>query len=1267
MPIVGSELNKFRTQGTQYTKPVINYWPAETVATAVLTVTPDVYPIGAVTVSWISGMANVKPGQLYIIRSGNNIVTYGVVRLAPASNQFYLDGKSRGDSGKAVNQAFALAASQVLTVYTLQPIWSLISRISGGVFYKKFDVPYDNSGSNPSPVVNIGPWRQVWADTVTGRGSVSFSNSNSFAWLNKTLSSYSWTVPGTATYTSGTNTTANITLSLPQGFHLIRCRVTDSGGAYQDAVRPVWVNGSDFPPLSERYGFEIGGDSQNKQSRNVSYTFYGDLDEDDFLPGTAFHMTEDAYYAGQRLSSGVLTENFVGYIPEETRKNAIYNGEKSVAFDAKSPWSWFESIPMVSQAIVESNNPVAWTDIAQTLGTTDFIGWYILKHHTTYLDLFDYMPLRETSITSTVDSPRKLNWGINGNTMAEYLNHIASTFGGNVGCASDGSLYMRRDPNLEYTHYRDALDERMTLTVDETTGVMDIVEDISYPFNFFNSVGQLRVFALMYDGTQTTAFGAIAPGYTQMQAPGGQEEDSFIVKAPYTTIDSSNPAWRPGGQDAVNRIAGHLLAKENAAIKEISLQLNRNLDVFDPPKMVWFRLSIPATWNPRGSALNTRVIPSTVERTWEQTDGGGWVKNITVTVAPETFGQPGETYDLDKGGGDVYEPEIPPIDEPPLDEETMPSPFVVAINENGRVAITKNGENWSDIRGNMPERIRANDITFDVGSPYVLSGYTEGELGAWIAVALESSSGSDVFNTTAIYYSENILAQNVTWTRQFVRNMGNVIEGSIRIKSHPLTQGYVACASMGSDGMYVIVTEDGETWAYYNAGDVSVSGYSNKPVDLAFEGDVIVASGWKSSASKFRLGYFPSVGAPWSFAVSSPDSDVPFPMIECSPDSNYVYATRILRDVSALPGTATYRVNTSSTPTKSATGVMSSSYFRGSFAGTSPATPVSGVSQYCGTPDRSTCTGAGSSPCSSDDGWSLHTSVYNDPAAMPAKIEEAPTTYGSVSGVGSLGVYGQVEIRFRGKITPDYNNSELFGAVLVAPADYPGDFFTCSIISLHNPVLRIDYYDRYGELIQQQFEDGYNDADGWTGPDPLTCTYLTGDSVDEVAVVVLTYYHLGKLGALDYYAPILYGGATVGTLAMDIENPQTYRITDITGATPTYDIIIDAAADDKFPANPYSISIDSLQATALTSVFRIPGNYSISDIAASTNEGTDWTTIQTDLAYYGISQVQDYGIVWGVNVIQTTTDGFNTLNNIFGDWRVSIDSGGLFRVAKGIF
>lgn len=1236
MAISSGNLTLLRNSGIHVTRPVYNFWPAQTVVTGTISNTPLEYPIGQVSVSWASGAwANIKVGQLFIIKQVNETVTYGVVRKTPTSSILYIDGKSRGDGGRAVSQEVAVTSGQTVTVYTFRPLWALLSRIKDGTFLKRFDIPYDGSGSNPPPVVNLGSWQQVWADDTTGLGTVSFTNANNYYWLSKTPSTYSWSVPGTATYLSGNSSSSAITITLPQGFHIIECTVVDSGSASMTAIRPVWVNGPDFLPLSDDYLVIPSGDSQDRKSRNQSMTVFGDFDEATFLPGGAIHYHEEPYFDGQQLSdSSILIDNFVGFASEETPVHEPVNGKKATTFQLDGPWLWMEKIPMVSQAIVEVSSPGDWTDVAPTLGTPDFIAWYILYHHSTYLTMFDYYPLDET-----VDV-RKLNWGVNGSVMSDYLNFVSSVIGGNIGCASDGSLYLRRDPNLEEEdEYRGDLDTVMTITVDETTGLMDVVEPIEIPRQFFNQVGQLRVFALVFNGSETTAYASIAPGYTQMQASGSQDEDSFIIK-PDSGLNPGDPGYYLGGQDKVNAVCGHVLARANNPYSEISLAMNRNMDVGDPAKMLWYELDIPSNWSPRGIAISDRVLLNSIERSWEEAEGNAYVKRVTFNVGRQTFGQPGETFLLDKGGGSLYAPRTPPS---LLEDSFFESQlgFLIGIDDNGRIGRTTNGVNWMDIQGAMTGR--CNDITFDLYCDFVTSGFTEGALSAWVVTANEEIADSSVYNQIEVWYAGNILTNNVTWTLQETVIASADVDRTLRIKYCPDLQDYLAVVSNDGNGLYVMRSTDaGQTWSNGGYGTTVVDnsiGSENLPIGMDFKDTSLIVSAYSGGDSAWLLAYFADESSGLSYVTGSPLSDVPWPMVKYDPENDRTYATRIIRDERTGTGSMTWQVVDdgfgNAVTQKSATGIASNLDWSPLVTISTPtATPVI---DYYNPPTTDICQVI--NPHLADDGWQVGTSLAGtgdrDFEALIAINGWATMTGGSISGEWSI---------------PD------------------GNYGACTIVPLLGTVGTINSYTFGSVLVNQHFESCINeDPDGWDVLTSVTsatdCTVSNFDSYPNplVTKVYYRYLHHGK-------SPV-FPNFLVRSIVLNIsyvmrEEPEMYRISALTGSAVFTSISPSSPEDEYLSRFPYALSVDPANPDTLDAVLTGPG---FDDrISISEDLGSTWTLDTEDGDWRGIKLVNGYGFAWGYNKIYITDDAFVSSTNVYGDWSSSIGAAGFFRVVNGV-
>lgn len=1241
MPIPPTSISLLRSE-MHVTRPVVNIFPAETVVTGTVTSTITTYPIGEFSVTWNSGAwANTRVGQLFIVTDAttHDVVTYGVLRKSPTSTTLYCDGKARGDAGIAVRRVYGITAGQIVTVYTYQPLWALLSRIKDGQFYKKFDIPYNGSGNNPPPVLNIGAWRQVWADELTGLGRLTLSAANSFAWLTKTIVSYSWTLPVGAVVISGSISSDTLVIDLPQGFHRILCTITDSVDAVTSGMRPVWVNGDTYPPISDLNSVEIGSDSQDRSGRNISITAHGKIDYT-ILPGAAFHLSEEALYNGEPLDDGVLVSDFVGF-SQETSTYDLVQGEMKKDIEIQGPWAWLAIIPMVSQAIVETVSPSTWTDVASGLGTPNFIAWYILKHHSTYLDMFDYFPLTESN------PPRKLNWGINGSTVAEYLQQAVTVFGGNVGCVSDGAIYMRRDPNIELETFRSAVDTRMTIYIDPENEISDIISPVEYPENFFNETGQIRLFALVYDGTATNAYASIAPGYQQMQAAGSSDEDSFIVKPVADSYFLAN-------QEAVNWYAGQLLAKQNSPTKELSLALNRNMDIINPAKMLWFRVDVPAEWSPEGKAIdNLRVLPVSVDRSWEQTDGGSWIKNITVIVTPETVGQYGETYNIDKGGAVSQDPEELPIE----DEIVEAIGFAAAINANGKFGRTYNGAEWESIIGAI--KGKSQDFCLDPFSPFSQSGYSEGAQAAW-CISARVSSIVGVYDTVEIYRSANILAQNPTWTLQYAYSAGCDMLGSCRIIANNEFSGCVAAAMNTDSGVFTALSINGLNFTTVAVGTVPTTGFdrTNDSIDIVYNGEQLITSGFDSSGTYgFYLFQKPTTGSGnFTFIVDSPRGDIAWPALEV--DDTYLYASKVAHSIETRRTKYEYYVaNSGGTPvvTKKKTiypdlGAPIVSY--------DPTEMIVDISNdTVGTLNTPTVLTAHSGVGTFD--WRYYS---------PLALADTPITSGGwlAKNEGYTIKDTGVTLTFRLWGKGSLYDSYILGWVLSKDSDPnylagspPNDwgatmyrfFFEGSTV----------FYLYSGELCCGCLKPMYPDAFFPNIYFDWRTTLECGSQNNNNPVLNISKTSISTaVGSGGKSEPYLITSGSVTYESYETFMPVLYRSAK-SSLTVFDDITPNDGTNDFVPMNFYSMAADPANSGVVNAV--VVGAGQTRRIATSTDYGTTWTIAAEGSFYWGVRQVDMFGLSWGYNVIEYTEDGFATVTDISGNWTTTIDPNPAYFVA----
>lgn len=662
MSIAIADQALLRTSRNHRIRPHLDIFQRTMVATAQLNQTTFNYPLGELTVDTTSAgwTADTEVGQQISIGTEERLddVTVGVARKATSSNTLFLDGKSLGDPGRGRDIATPFANNQHVTIWDYYPLWTLLSRIVDGEFFKRFDITYTDEGSNPAPVVNLGAWRWAFLDDNAATAGFSFDASASFAWGSKTKSSFLYTLPAGAVLTGGSTTSEAVDFTLPAGQHMLTYQLTDSGGAVRIARRPVWVwdRAGAFAPESARRSWMITNDQQGLKGRAVTVELTGDkndpIDESVAFPGAAVIYAEEALYRGQALTSGVGVDTYVGYISAANRTGD--SDKVTLTLELKSPFQTLSEIPMVSQAIIEAASPANWTEVTTGLGDPNFVMWYILEHHCpNMLMMHDFNKMPDTT------PPQKRRWGLNGSSVSAQLDEVAKIIAGNVGSASDGSIHFLRDGNIENNTFRNAtMDEGMDLQAG------DIREQIALPFVYHAQVGSLLAYAFVYTGDDPLAIAGLAPGSAQAQAPGQQQAETLI------TADL----------DECLRKTGHLWAKVNNPTPEIAFRMDRNLDIFDPARHynTWWPLDIHNRYDPLLKGYSNRMIVVNVTRSWTRSDGGAWIKDIAATFAPETFGQPGVEVPLERGGAVGVIGPVGGYPDPEL-YEVIPAAFLIAI------------------------------------------------------------------------------------------------------------------------------------------------------------------------------------------------------------------------------------------------------------------------------------------------------------------------------------------------------------------------------------------------------------------------------------------------------------------------------------------------------------------------------------------------------------------------------------------------------------
>lgn len=815
MPYSSADIARLR--GAHHTTRVtINAVPRVVVASAQINQTTFVYPLAQLTVHNTSAdwLTETLVGRMVTIGTAPGLadITYGVIRKPATSNTLYIDAKSLGDSGYARDVRLPIEHGHYVSVYKWRPAWGLYSSIRGGVFYKAFDVPYTDEGLRPAPLVRMGPHRAARVNPDTGLATLTFDATNSHVWGGGAITGYSWNVDG-GTITDGIGT-GTITATFPPGFYEVRCTVI-VGNKVRTGYRYVWANApsGQWAAFSDRYRVLIDDDTQDRHGRRVSLVFPETLSAELF-PGQGFLITEEPLFNGEPLDGEIAGASFFGYASEaqiERRRKG-----QSITLDVAGPLHMATEVPTPSQHMVEVAYPRRWTEVARALSNPPGMAWYAAVYHAPYLvDGHDLL------FNAALLALRRKIYTMQARTLQAQLDDVGKLLPGIVGARSDGTVRLAQHANYMTTAQRNALDEQWVW------GAGDLTEAIRQTLHYRPATGTIKGYAFAYAGIgEGIPLASRAPGWIPGQ---GQGEDALTIVVPALS-----------GQNELNRITGHHYAYVTRRIQDFTLSVVGNKDIAEPCDVdVWHKFQISAAYDPLNVGWNTRVLPVRVIREWEPVN----VKRVQIEFEVETFGQPGVTVPMNRGGADTYMTnQWNPADNDPWEPkepdlpDTIKQAFgvVFACNEPGALGRT----NTFTERLVTWERMsfwgrRVLDISMDRHSPY-FADPTTGDLGLWV---LEWDSVEDVLGETtlALWYVPDANRREYTPALSQTWKAKENLYGHARVIASDTEANFVAVVWKDRTGVRVArSTNNGASWSTAYVGG-SVSDLDSVADDLAVD------------------------------------------------------------------------------------------------------------------------------------------------------------------------------------------------------------------------------------------------------------------------------------------------------------------------------------------------------------------------------------------------------------------------------------------------
>lgn len=559
----------------------------------------------------ISGVyADVKPGMTFFVTATSDSaelrhpIFRGRVTQTPTATLFYCNEAS-----------FNLVDGYIVTVIDSREI---LQKDRSGALVDGFQ-SYANL---PPAVKNLNSFYYIESN---GAGSLSLASTGQAMASGATISSYAWVIPG-ATYTSGSSSTQNVTVSVPYGRIWASLTITDSNAV---------ANRFDFEILvctrnDETYMRMAHGDVQFnvdiETGLNASVTYFDGVEN--LLNRTRVAVIAfDAYKSGSGTFSNVA---FVGYlINEETSVAAdlVSSTLSETRFEIQSFAAIAAQLPVPSLAVRHAISPNAWDEIKEP--TTQRVIWHLISRYSTLGNLC------AVNFVTTDSTYYGGNMDMEASTLLESINQLAEEINAKLVFFPEGDATLEINANFLSTTDRNALPYLIT-SGDITPA--DLI-DYSLPLPYYDTVGQVIAgFAsFQTSGSATIKLEGIAPAVARQEG-----NESPVIGAQLLSANLSASAAMTAAKQRIGDLLEYLNPPEL-----INLTFHDGWRFLTLSTRVWVTFDLPATDSTRGMAIpNTdRYLLQSLSKTWRsdgtwdisgsarlETQGG--VAQINVCISP---------------------------------------------------------------------------------------------------------------------------------------------------------------------------------------------------------------------------------------------------------------------------------------------------------------------------------------------------------------------------------------------------------------------------------------------------------------------------------------------------------------------------------------------------------------------------------------------------------------------------------------------------------
>jgi PKD repeat protein len=506
-----------------------------------------------------------------------------------------------------------------------------------------------HSAFNPVPVLTPHAVATLTGATV----DVAFSASDSWV-TDSTISSYSWSAPGTSA-TSGMSTATPTLTYNAAGNYRVECTVTAANGKTTTAVRFVMVFDATHKPFSA----EIQAPSADYDSGGWAFNarMFADADPTDMSEGALCILFAEDWYGSSNQSIGQIQnrENIIcaGYIAGESIEWDAEAG--TVEFSVQGPQEWLKQISVNPFVLnFATAEPTTW-EVMPAL-TVDRALWHILHWRSNATVLLNVTLTSDTRYAPKFESMDGSLWS--------QMDEIAwGKIFGRIGCDRYGRFYAVIDPQLTPEADR-TWATLMTITKKDWSARINIKRTAQRKLAMLSMSGWV-----VDSSAAVSTLYSLAMGHVYAQYGDSEILDKLLAE----------------NQTQFNTLAGLYLGWKNNQL-EFDITLSQNNRMIDLWPNQFLDVSLAAGDTPRGIAYAGNLIPRSITLQPDR-DAGTWSTEISCEA--ETFAEIAVDGDIPASTGmddwDSSFPEFPDMgDFPPFQDVYLP-PSVTNANEPKKV------------------------------------------------------------------------------------------------------------------------------------------------------------------------------------------------------------------------------------------------------------------------------------------------------------------------------------------------------------------------------------------------------------------------------------------------------------------------------------------------------------------------------------------------------------------------------------------------------